>query len=89
MSRILLAPTCSAIAADIIPIGPAPVISTSSPTRSNDKVAWTAFPKGSKIAPTSSLTESGSGTTFDSGTLTYSAKAPSVSTPKFTVSGSR
>ena len=48
-----------------------------------------AFPKGSNIAPISSSTESGSLTTFLEGTETNSAKAPSLLTPKFTVSGSR
>ncbi len=35
------------------PIGPAPVISTSSPSRSNDSAVWTALPNGSKIDCTS------------------------------------
>ena len=83
------APTCSAIAADIMPIGPAPVINTSSPTKSKDNVACTAFPNGSKILPTSLLTDSGNATTFEAGIIRYSANAPSLSTPKFTVSGSR
>ena len=83
------APTCFAIAADIIPIGPAPVTSTSSPTKSNDKVACTAFPKGSRIAPISSEILSGNLITFFPGTAMNSAKAPSLSTPIFTVSGSR
>jgi len=33
----------------IRPMGPAPVISTSSPKTGNDRAVWTAFPKGSKI----------------------------------------
>ena len=72
-----------------MPIGPAPVIRTSSPTKSNESVACTALPNGSKMAPSSSPTESGNGTTLVSGTETYSANAPSLSTPRFTVSGSR
>ena len=35
------------------PIGPAPVMSTSSPTRSNESAVWTALPNGSKIDSTS------------------------------------
>ena len=53
------APTCLATAAAIIPIGPAPVIKTSSPTKSNDNAVCTALPKGSKIAAKSSEISSG------------------------------
>ena len=67
----------------------APVINTSSPTKSKDNVACTAFPNGSKILPTSLLIDSGNATTFEAGIIRYSANAPSLSTPKFTVSGSR
>ena len=44
-----LAPENLAIAAAIIPIGPAPVISTSSPNISYDNAVCVAFPNGSKI----------------------------------------
>ena len=43
------APTWRAIAAAITPIGPHPVMSTSSPTRSNDNAVCTALPSGSRI----------------------------------------
>ena len=39
------APTWRAIATAMMPIGPAPVISTSSPTRSKASAVWTALPK--------------------------------------------
>ena len=47
------APACRATAAAMIPIGPAPVISTSSPSTLNDRAVWTALPSGSKMAATS------------------------------------
>ena len=47
------APTCRTTAAAISPIGPAPVISTSSPTSGNVNAVCTALPNGSKIAPRS------------------------------------
>ena len=50
------APTCRHTAAAISPIGPAPVISTSSPTSGNDSAVCTALPNGSKIAPRSGST---------------------------------
>jgi hypothetical protein len=40
--------------APMMPIGPAPVTSTSSPIRSKDSAVWTALPSGSKMAATSS-----------------------------------
>src|SRR5256885_1992217 len=39
----------------MIPIGPAPVIRTSSPSTGKESAVWTAFPKGSKIAAISRL----------------------------------
>ena len=47
-------PDVRAIAAAMMPIGPAPVISTSSPTRSNDSAVCVALPNGSKIDAMSS-----------------------------------
>jgi len=44
------APARRATAAAIIPIGPAPVTSTSSPTRGNASAVCTALPSGSKMA---------------------------------------
>ena len=49
------APMCRATAAAIRPIGPAPVISTSSPTSGKDSAVCTALPNGSKIAPSSGV----------------------------------
>src|SRR6056297_2438689 len=65
----------------MIPIGPAPVTSTSSPTRSKLSAVCTALPNGSKIAAISSGMSSGMGTTFISGMHTYSAKEPGRFTP--------
>ena len=83
------APTCRATAAAIMPIGPAPVTSTSSPTKSKLRAVWTALPNGSKIDPISSSIASGSGTTLKAGRRRYSAKAPGSLTPIPRVSGSR
>ena len=47
------APAWRTTAAAMQPIGPAPVISTSSPSTGNWSAVWTAFPNGSKIAATS------------------------------------
>ncbi len=77
----LRAPTCLATAAAIIPIGPAPVINTSSPTKSNDKAVWTALPKGSKIEASSSEILSGILKALNAGITKYSAKLPSRLTP--------
>ena len=41
----LRAPTCCATSAPMMPIGPAPVTSTSSPTRSKESAVCTALPK--------------------------------------------
>ena len=62
-----LAPTWRAIATAIMPMGPAPVINTSSPTRSNASAVCTAFPSGSRMHAMSSETSSGIGCTFDAG----------------------
>ena len=64
------APTWRATAPAMMPIGPAPVISTSSPTRSKASAVWTALPSGSRIAPSSSSTSSGKGTMLNAGTRT-------------------
>jgi SP family arabinose:H+ symporter-like MFS transporter len=37
----------------MMPMGPAPVMSTSSPSTGNESAVWTALPKGSKMAATS------------------------------------
>src|SRR5690606_40956965 len=64
---------------DLCPIGPAPVISTSSPTRGNLSAVCTALPSGSKTAPSSGLIRSSPPPdscthTFWCGRVTYSAK---------------
>src|SRR6056297_2758739 len=65
----------------MMPMGPAPVTSTSSPTRSKLSAVCTALPNGSKIAAISSGISSGIGTTFISGIQTYSANEPGRFTP--------
>ena len=49
-----LAPAWRTIAAARTPIGPAPVISTSSPTAGHCSAVWVALPSGSKQDTTSS-----------------------------------
>ena len=63
------------------PIGPAPVMRTSSPTRSKDNAVCTAFPSGSKKAAISSGISFGTRNTFTAGMATYSAKQPGRCTP--------
>src|SRR5699024_4705678 len=70
----------------LCPIGPAPVISTSSPTTSYFSAVCTALPSGSNTAPRSGLISSSPPScscthTFWCGSVTYSAKAPSRWTP--------
>ena len=77
----LRAPARFATSAPMIPIGPAPVTSTSSPTQSKLSAVCTAFPNGSNIAATSSGISSGIATTLLSGIQTYSAKLPGRCTP--------
>src|SRR5450755_4169280 len=69
----------------MIPIGPAPVIKTSSPTRLNDSAVCVALPKGSKIDARSSEISSGILNALKAGITRYSAKAPSRLTPTPTV----
>ena len=64
------------------PIGPAPETSTSSPSTGKARAVCTAFPKGSKIAATSSSMPGPWCQTFVIGSATYSAKAPSRPTPR-------
>lgn len=63
------------------PIGPAPVISTSSPTIGHCSAVWVALPKGSKQAPTSGAMASGCTQTLVAGSTMYSANVPSRLTP--------
>ena len=69
----------------MMPIGPAPVISTSSPTRLNDSAVCVALPNGSKIAARSSEMSSGILNALNAGITRYSANAPSRLTPTPTV----
>ncbi len=65
---IYLAPANLAIATAMMPIGPAPVISTSSPTRSKDNAVCVALPNGSRMDAISSLMMSGNLNTLNAGT---------------------
>ena len=75
------APTWRAMAAAITPIGPAPVMTTSSPAMGNESAVWVALPKGSKTAPRSGSRSSGCTHTLPAGMTTKSANAPSRFTP--------
>ena len=75
------APACRATATAMQPIGPAPVTSTSSPRTGNVSAVCTAFPKGSKIAATSSSMPGQWCQMFVIGSATSSAKAPGRCTP--------
>ena len=83
------APACLEMGKAMQPIGPAPVISTSSPTRSNESAVWTAFPKGSKQERTSSGIDGSACQQFDCGMATNSAHAPGRFTPTPCVFGQR
>src|SRR3569833_1502666 len=61
------------------PMGPAPVMSTSSPTTSNDSAQCTALPKGSSIEAMSEEMSSCTGQRFVAGITRYSAQAPTRS----------
>ena len=69
----------------MMPMGPAPVISTSSPTTLNDSAVWVALPNGSRIEAMSSSMAAGSLNTFEAGSAMYSAKQPGRLTPTPTV----
>src|SRR5262249_55322086 len=79
------APTCFEMAAAITPMGPAPVMRTSSPTRSKESAVCTAFPSGSKNEAISSGIPFGTRKTLNAGRDTYSAKQPGRLTPRPTV----
>ena len=82
VTTILRAPAWRATAIAISPIGPAPVIRTSSPTSGKLRAVCTALPNGSKMAPSSGVDVGvGCTQTLASGITTYSAKAPSRCTP--------
>ncbi len=67
------------------PMGPAPVMSTSSPTTSNLRAQWVALPKGSRKAAMSSEMSGGSLKALLAGRSRYSAKQPGRLTPTPTV----
>lgn len=75
------APTWRHTAAAMQPMGPAPVMSTSSPVTSNSSAVCTALPSGSRIEAISSGMKSGSGRTLSAGMTSRSAKAPGRFTP--------
>ena len=77
----LRAPTCLATSAPMMPIGPAPVTSTSSPTRSKDSAVCTALPSGSRIAADLVGDVVRDRHDIVRGIATYSAKAPGRLTP--------
>ena len=76
------APAWRTIAAAMQPIGPAPVIRTSSPSTGNASAVWIALPNGSKIAATSSSMPGQCCQMFVTGSATSSAKAPGRLTPR-------
>ena len=75
------APAYLQMPAAMMPMGPAPETSTSSPTSGNISAVWVALPKASKKDTTSSGRLSSMEMTLRAGMQTYSAKAPSRSTP--------
>ena len=79
------APTRLAMATAMMPMGPAPVISTSSPTMLKARAVCVALPKGSRMLAMSSVTASGSLKALLAGMARYSAKQPWRSTPTPTV----
>ena len=65
----------------MMPMGPAPVISTSSPKTGKDRAVWTALPKGSKMAAMSRSTVGSCRQMLLMGRAMYSANAPGRFTP--------
>src|SRR5204862_5131568 len=74
--------TCALPISAMMPIGPAPVISTSSPITSNSSAQCAALPYGSKKAASSDGIWSGIGHRLLAGITMYSAKAPLTLTPR-------
>ena len=74
------------MAAAIMPMGPAPVMSTSSPSTRNSSAVCAALPKGSRIAAMSLGMSSATFQTLVTGKARYSAKAPGRLTPNPRVS---
>ena len=75
------APQCRAMATAMMPMGPAPVMSTSSPTTLNASAVCVALPNGSRMEAISSSMASGSLKTLVAGMVRYSANAPARLTP--------
>ena len=75
------APQWRAMATAMMPIGPAPVISTSSPTTLNASAVCVALPNGSRMEAISSSMAAGSLNTLVAGMVRYSANAPGRFTP--------
>ena len=75
------APAWRTTAAAMIPIGPAPVIRTSSPSTGNASAVCTALPNGSKIDATSRSMSGSWCQTLVIGSAMYSANAPVRLTP--------
>ncbi len=69
----------------MIPTGPQPVTSTRLADRLAAKAVCTALPKFSWIVPSSGGMSGGSTQALMAGSATYSAKAPSRSTPRMRV----
>ena len=65
----------------MMPMGPAPVMSTSSPTTPNDRAVWVALPNGSRMLASSSSMTGESLNTLEAGKDKYSAKQPGRFTP--------
>ena len=76
------APACLQIGMAMQPIGPAPVISTSSPTRSNESAVCTALPNGSKQESTSSGIDGSACQQFSCGIATNSAQRAGAIQPR-------
>src|SRR5262245_29573772 len=71
------APPAAATSTASWPIGPPPVIRTLSPGRRPDRsTPCTTVASGSSTAPCSNVTPSGSGTTWDAGTMAWPATPP-------------
>ncbi|MNI70633.1 hypothetical protein D3C73_1264570 [compost metagenome] len=89
VTTTLRAPMCLQMPAAMMPIGPAPVISTSSPMTLNSSAQCAALPYGSKKAASSDGIWSGIGHRLLAGITMYSANAPLTLTPMPTVFGHR
>ena len=85
LTTMYRAPAKRQMAVAMLPIRPAPVISTSSAISGKERAVCVALPKGSMIEAISSGIRGSSLTTFDAGSERYSAKAPSRLTPTPTV----